>query len=74
MNRIREFRERKGLSQEELAKRVSLSQGTIAKYESGIIDLTVTKAALFAEQLDTTTNEIMGMSRAELAKMIGLVL
>lgn len=74
MNRIREFREQKGLSQEELAKRVNLSQGTIAKYEAGMIDLTVTKAALFAEQLGATTNEIMGMSRAELAKLVGLVL
>lgn len=61
MNRIREFRERKGLSQEELAKRVGLSQGTIAKYEAGTIDLTVTKASLFAEQLDAETYEVMGL-------------
>lgn len=74
MNRIREFRQRKGLSQEELAKRVGLSQSTVHKYEDGTFALTVAKAHIFAEQLDTTTNEIMGMSREELAKMIGLVL
>lgn len=74
MNRIREFREQKGLSQEELAKLVGLSQGTISKYEAGRKDLTVAKARLFADQLGTTTNEIMGLSRAELAKLVGLVL
>lgn len=74
MNRIREFRDQRGLSQEELAKRMGLSQSTIAKYEAGSIDLTVAKAAMFAEQLGTATNEIMGLSRAELAKLVGLVL
>lgn len=37
MNRIREFREAKGLTQTQLGEMVGVSQSTIDKYESGHI-------------------------------------
>ena len=35
MNKIKEFRERLGITQDELAKAINTSQGTIAHYEVG---------------------------------------
>ena len=35
MNRIREYRERHGLTQEELARRLKIDRSSVAKWESG---------------------------------------
>lgn len=35
MNKIREYRERHGLSQEELARRLGIDRSSVAKWESG---------------------------------------
>lgn len=37
MNRIREFREAKGLTQAQLGEMVGVNQCTIDKYESGLV-------------------------------------
>lgn len=50
-----------GMSQEDLAKKVGYKDRTsIAKIESGKVDLAQSKIAIFAEALNTTASELMG--------------
>lgn len=58
---IRTFRERLGLSQEDLAKRLGYKdRSTIAKIESNVNDITQSKIAAIAEALETTPAALMG--------------
>lgn len=58
---IRLYRERLGLSQEELAKRLGYKdRSTIAKIESNVNDITQSKIMAIAEALDTTPAALMG--------------
>ncbi|MCA9904380.1 MAG: helix-turn-helix transcriptional regulator [Anaerolineae bacterium] len=50
--RIRQARERKGMSQEDLAAAVSKDQGAISEYESGKRKLAATDLPLFATVLE----------------------
>ena len=60
-NRIRNLREKNGLSQEELALRVGYtSKSTIAKIETGVNDIPQNKIVLFAESLNTSPAALMG--------------
>jgi len=59
--RIRERREHLGLSQEQLARKMSYKdKSAISKIESGQRDLTQEKIRNFAEALATTTSYLMG--------------
>ena len=50
-----------GLSQDELAQKTGYtSRSSIAKIESGKVDLPQTKIKLFAEALETTQADLMG--------------
>lgn len=50
-----------GISQEELARRTGYTnRSSIAKIESGKVDLSQTKIMQFAEALDTTPSDLMG--------------
>ena len=58
---IRMFRERLGLSQEELAKRLGYKdRSTIAKIENNVNDITQSKIMAIAEALQTTPAALMG--------------
>ena len=64
---IRTFRERLGLSQEELAKRLGYKdRSTIAKIESNVNDITQSKIIAIAEALQTTPAALMGWSSPSL--------
>lgn len=64
--RIKERREFLGYSQEELAKMLGYkSRSTIAKIESGIIDIPQSKIELFADVLQTTPGYLMGWDDEE---------
>lgn len=69
---IRKRRQELGMSQEELAKKVGYtSRSTVARVESGEIDLPRSKIFAFAEALKTTPAELMGLDgtlEEELAK------
>lgn len=65
---IRMFRERLGLSQEELAKRLGYKdRSTIAKIESNVNDITQSKIIAIAEVLQTTPAALMGWDSSSIA-------
>jgi len=58
---IKDLREQKGLSQDELAKLTGYtSRSSIAKIEKGEVDLTRSKIIAFAKALDTTPGNLIG--------------
>lgn len=61
---IKQLREAKGLSQDELAKKTGYtSRSSIAKIEKGEVDLPRSKIIAFAEALDTTPGFLMGWEK-----------
>ena len=52
-------RELKGLTQAELAKRISVSQTAVANYERGTIVPTIIVGVELAEQLGTTVEKLV---------------
>ena len=58
---IKEFRKNANMSQDELAKKTGYSdRSSIAKIESGQVDLPQSKIMLFANALGVTASELMG--------------
>lgn len=58
MNKIREFRKKKNLSQEQVAKEMGLNQHTISQWETGERTPSVKKALKLAEILGTTVDNL----------------
>ena len=63
--RIREFRKRRGLNQDELAELASLNRVTIAKYESGKVEPGAKALGRIADALEISTDELLGRSDHE---------
>lgn len=60
---IKLLRESQGLSQEALAEKVGYKdRSSIAKIESGVVDLSQSKIAAFAKALNVTPAQLMGIS------------
>ena len=60
--RIKKRREELGMSQDELAQKLGYkSRSTIAKIEKGENDITQSKIAAFAQALQTTPGNVMGL-------------
>ena len=67
--RVRECRERLGMSQEELAKKVGYkSRSSINKIELGLNDITQHKIKTFADALETTPAYLFGYDSEEITK------
>lgn len=62
---VKRLRETKGITQAELAKRVGVTQPTIAQYEMGIKIPTIVVGARLAEQLGTTCEGLIGSTGTE---------
>jgi transcriptional regulator with XRE-family HTH domain len=58
--RLKELREQKGLTQEELAQVVGSSQRQISKYENGIQQPTSPVISSLADALNTTADYLLG--------------
>lgn len=59
---LREFREKKGLSQTELANRVGLKQTTISQYENGSRRPNLCMAKKLAEALEMSLDDFACLS------------
>lgn len=57
-NVIRERRKRKGISQDELAKKCGVSRQTVNAIENNKYDPTLALAFSLAQELDTTVDEL----------------
>ncbi|MEG0153427.1 MAG: helix-turn-helix transcriptional regulator [Cellulosilyticaceae bacterium] len=59
MYKVRYHRELKKLTQEQLAKKVGMTQSQICKIENGDRDLKARELTLFSKALETTTQELL---------------
>ena len=60
--RIREAREKLGLTQAQVAKLMGTTQQTIQRYEAGKVDIASNKLTRLAKVLDTTVDYLLGTS------------
>lgn len=60
--RIKEARERKGLTQAELAAKLGVAQNTFCGYESGDHDPKSNKLAIIARECDTTIDYLLRLT------------
>ncbi len=63
MNRIKELREEKGWTQEQLGKMLGVQKSAVSKYETGKIPLTADTIQKLAEIFNVTGDYIMGISK-----------
>ena len=62
MNRLRELREEKGLTQKELGLKVNASQNTVSQWENGKRNIEMDLLVQFANLFDCTIDYIIGTS------------
>ena len=62
LNRIKEIRKSKGITQQELADKIGISQGHVARLESGASEMTISQISQFAKALGVEPWEILPMS------------
>ena len=60
IERIRALRKQKGLTQEELAKAIGVQRAVISKYETGIVDISVSQLEKIADVLGVTVDYLLG--------------
>lgn len=62
MNNIKKYRELRGMTQDELSRRVGVDRVTIANWESGKTEPKLSHALKLAEVLGTTVEKIAGIA------------
>lgn len=58
---IKRLREDKGMSLDDLAKRVGVAKSTLSRYESGKREFPINDVGLYADVLDTTIEYLLGI-------------
>ena len=71
MTQIKKVREKKNISQIELAQRVGLSQAEVSRKESGLTSLDVKQLKKFADALGVPVTELLEDSDQEPTKKVG---
>lgn len=66
MNNIKKLREKKGIKQDELAKLLNVTQGAVSGWETGRYNVDNEKLKAIANILQTTTDELLGISYPEI--------
>ena len=61
--RLREAREARGITQTDLAERLNIKQGIVSAYERGAVRIHGALIAAFAQALDSSTDEILGVKK-----------
>ena len=64
MNRIRQLREEKGMTQQQLADALGVNQSTVDRYEKGIIEPRLTMAMRIISVLVCTMSQLTGQDIA----------
>lgn len=59
MNRIKQLRKEKGLSQKELGNLLNINVPTISKYESGDVDISASKLRILSELFNASIDYIL---------------
>ena len=60
MSKIRQLREARGMTQQDLAKTIGVSQATVSDWEKGKINPDLVRAVKLADLFDTTLDVIYG--------------
>ncbi len=61
---IRDFRVKKGMTQQELADKLGVNQCTVSDYETGQVELTLPKLVCVADALGVTIYDLIGRDTA----------
>ncbi len=70
--RLKELRKKKGLSQEQVARRINLTKASISGYENNIITPNIETIRVFAILYNTTADYILGLDKKETIVIEGL--
>lgn len=60
MNKLKEARKKRNVTQEELSKRTGIDHATISKIETGAMAMTMRSARIFGEALDWDPEDLIG--------------
>lgn len=60
LNRIRDLREAKGMTQQQLADALGVNQSTVDRYEKGVIKLSLNTALRIISVLGCTMSQLTG--------------
>ena len=63
--KLRESRETRGMTQTDLAERLNIRQEIVSAYERGAVRIHGALIAAFAQALDVSTDEILGVEKAK---------
>jgi transcriptional regulator with XRE-family HTH domain len=66
--RLRQLREARGWTQEQLADRTAIGRSQICRYENGICRPNTLSLLRLAEELGVTTDEILGVTAGNIAE------
>ena len=64
MQKIRDIRLQKGMTQQELADRLGVNPCTVSDYETGQVELTLPKLVRVADALGVTIYDLIGQETA----------